>query len=70
MRNTRKERLSRGMVEPVAMSLDLDVEVATASNSDVPGLRWSLSEEARKAILEVEANIRTAEQMSGHIVVG
>jgi hypothetical protein len=50
---------------------DSDVEVhASIDNETVPGLNWDLSDEAKRAISEIESNIRVAEQMSGRLVAG
>jgi hypothetical protein len=50
---------------------DSDVEVHTSSDQQaVPGLNWDLSEGAKRAIAEIESNIRAAEQMSGRLVAG
>lgn len=47
-----------------------DVEVFSAADDSRPGLGWELSEDTRRAIEEIDANIRAAEQMSGQLVAG
>ena len=50
---------------------DSGVQVHSSSdNQSMPGLDWDLSDEARKAIEEIESNIRSAEQMGGRLVAG
>lgn len=50
---------------------DSDVQVHASSDTRAMiGLDWDLSEEAKKAIDEIESNIRAAEQMSGRLVAG
>jgi len=58
------------MGDIVAATIDLDIEDGqTAAGENVPGLGWTLSDESLRAIEAVEANIRTAEQMSGSALV-
>lgn len=58
-------------MQNVAMDIDLDIEVQrTTDEARVPGLGWTLPEETRQAMKEIDENIRTAEQMSGNIFVG
>jgi hypothetical protein len=50
---------------------DSGVQVHVASgNQPMTGLDWDLSDEAKKAIDEIESNIRSAEQMGGRLVAG
>ena len=50
---------------------DSGVQVhASSDNQSMTGLDWDLSDEARKAIEEIESNIRSAEQMGGRLVAG
>ena len=59
------------MGQLIATSIDLEVEISDSSNGErVPGLGWTLSEETQQTIREIDANIRTAEQMSGSLLVG
>lgn len=48
----------------------LDAEVFTGGDETVPGLRWSLSEDAQQALRDIDDNIRAAEQISGQLTVG
>jgi len=45
-------------------------EEITAKDSTKPGLGWKVSDEARREIEEIEANIRAAAQRSGSVVLG
>jgi regulator of PEP synthase PpsR (kinase-PPPase family) len=48
-----------------------DVEVYSASNSALlPRIAWEVPDDTRRAIEEIDANIRAAEQMSGRLVAG
>ena len=48
-----------------------DVEIySTEDEKYLPGLDQEIPENARKAIEEIDANIRAAEQMSGMLVAG
>lgn len=50
---------------------DSGVQVhASSENQSMTGLDWDLSDEAKKAIDEIESNIRSAEQMGGRLVAG
>lgn len=50
---------------------DEAVEIYTASRDEpLPGLGWEIPEDTKKAIEEIDANIRAAEQMSGRLVAG
>lgn len=45
-------------------------EEVTAQGSNKPGLGWKVSDEARRDIEEIEANIRAAAQRSGSVILG
>jgi len=46
------------------------VEVYSRDSQYLPGLDREIPEDARRAIEEIDANIRAAEQMSGRLVAG
>lgn len=48
----------------------LEAVVVSGQDDSVPGLRWSLSEDARQTLRRIDDNIRAAEQISGHLTVG
>jgi hypothetical protein len=47
-----------------------DVTVYAATSAPLPGISWELPDDTRRAIEEIDANIRAAEQMSGRLVAG
>jgi hypothetical protein len=47
----------------------LDVEVFTGRD-EVPGLNWTLSEDAQRRLQAIDDNTRAAEQISGKLTVG
>jgi hypothetical protein len=50
---------------------DSDVHVHASSDGHVAtGLNWDLPDQAKRAIDEIELNIRSAEQMGGRLVAG
>jgi hypothetical protein len=50
---------------------DSGVQIHTASDGNAAvGLNWDLPDHAKKAIAEIESNIRSAEQMGGRLVAG
>ena len=58
------------MGESIDSTDRLDAEVFTGTDDSVPGLKWSLSEDAQQAIRAIDDNIRAAEQISGQLTVG
>jgi hypothetical protein len=57
------------MGDLISTEPDLAIEVMDASsNEKVPGLGWTLSNEAIETIREIDANIRAAEQISGRLL--
>ena len=59
------------MGESLSTIFDGSVDVHSAADRErVPGLDWKLSDDTKKAIEEINANIRAAEQMSGRLIAG
>ena len=59
------------MGEPVSADVELEVEVADESSEErLPGLGWTLADDTRDALREIDESIRSAEQISGHIIFG
>lgn len=60
-----------GVGNPIELKVDLDIVVE--STPDVAGVRapgqgWTVSDGAKQEMLEIDARIRAAEQISGNIV--
>jgi hypothetical protein len=59
------------MGNTLATIFESEVEVYSASSSgSLPALGWEIPYDTVKAIEEIDANIRAAEQMSGRLVAG
>lgn len=61
----------RAMGELIQTRIDLQIEdVKTDERTHESALAWTLSDEARETMREIDASIRAAEQMSGSLLVG
>lgn len=64
------QAVAQAMGEFIDSTEHLDAEVFTGRDETVPGLKWSLSEDAQQALRAIDDNIRAAEQISGQLTVG
>lgn len=68
MTETRRET---SMGELIRTIIDLPVEATGGDEKDRPAaLAWTLSDETRETMREIDASIRAAEQLSGSLLVG
>lgn len=59
------------MGEPIPAVIDLDVEVNDEQAPErLPGTGWTMAQQTVDAIRDVDASIRSAEQLSGSIIFG
>lgn len=59
------------MGDPVTATIDLEVEVAENDNGErIPGFGWTVAQETVEAMRDIDASIRSAEQMSGTLIFG
>lgn len=71
MADPKREADANATIEVVASKIDLVFESAGPSSTGrIPGLGWTLTDEAAAAIQEIEDNIRVAEQVSVGLIVG
>lgn len=63
------QKAAHAMGEFIDSTDHLDAEVFSGPD-EAPGLKWSLSEDAQRALRAIDDNIRAAEQISGQLTVG
>ncbi|MDR3558430.1 MAG: hypothetical protein P4L61_02765 [Candidatus Pacebacteria bacterium] len=67
---TSKEKVPMGTVIDSANDRNIEVITASTAHGHVPGLGWKLSEDTEKALDEIDAHLRSAENIVGRMFIG